>query len=314
MNQVFLSYSHRDEAMRDRLQVHLAMLKRNGLIETWHDRMIPAGNVLDDEIDEHLENANVVLLLVSADFLASDYCYTREMARALERREQGLAQVIPIILDHCDWLYSPLATLKAVPKDGKPISKWPNESEAWLDVVSEIRAALPAPASPVAQNDILRPPSHAAAPPLPRSSNLTLRKKFSDADEDAFLEEAFAYMKRYFEGSLQELGTRNPGIQGRYRDIDSETFTARIYEDGKSVSECRISVRSPFGKGINYSTDLSRDNTSSDLLSVVHDDQHLYFTSSLSVYGIREEKLGFEGAAEHFWSQLIAPLQSGARG
>lgn len=310
MNQLFLSYSHRDEAMRDRLQVHLAMLKRNGLIETWHDRMIPAGGVLDDEIDAHLESADVVLLLVSADFMASDYCYTREMTRALERRQQGIAQVVPIILDHCDWLNSPLSKLKAVPKDGKPISKWPNQSEAWLDVVSEIRAMLPAPSGVAAPSLSRRPEKSSGTSLLPRSSNLTLRKKFTDADKDAFIDEGFAYMKRYFEGSLKELGARNSGIEGRYRDMDSEAFTARIYEAGKIVAECRISTRSPFGRGINYSTDPNRDNTSSGLLSVAHDDQHLYFQSTLSRFGDREEKLGLEGAAEHFWSQLIAPLQA----
>ncbi len=297
--------------MRDRLQVHLAMLKRNGLIETWNDRMIPAGGVLDDEIDTHLKQADVVLLLVSADFLASDYCYSREIKRALERREQGLTHVIPIILDHCDWLHSPLARLKAVPKDGTPISKWPNESEAWQDVVSEIRAALPATATSPLPPVSLQPTSarQPSDPELPRSSNLTLRKRFSDADKDAFIEEAFAYMKRYFEGSLRELAARNPEFEGRYREIDSETFTAKVYEAGKSVTQCRISLRSPFGKGINYSSNLDRDNTSSGMLSVANDDQHLYFTPSLSMYDGREQKLGLEGAAEHFWSKLIEPLQ-----
>ena len=71
MHRIFFSYSHKDEALRDQLEVHLAMLKRQGLIESWHDRRIDAGDVLDESISAHLEEAEIILLLVSSDFLAS---------------------------------------------------------------------------------------------------------------------------------------------------------------------------------------------------------------------------------------------------
>lgn len=89
MADVFFSYSHKDEALRDRLEVHLTMLKREGIIETWHDRRITAGDEFAGVIDARLESADLILLLVSADFLNSNYCFDVEMKRALERHAQA---------------------------------------------------------------------------------------------------------------------------------------------------------------------------------------------------------------------------------
>lgn len=144
MHRIFFSYCHTDEGLRDRLEKHLATLKHQGLIEAWHDRGIDPGQKLDDAISKRLEEADVILLLVSSDFLSSDYCYKKEMGRALERNASGEATVIPVILRACDWKNTPLGELLAVPTDAKPITKWPDEDEAFLDVVSAIRRALKA--------------------------------------------------------------------------------------------------------------------------------------------------------------------------
>ncbi|MCP3962733.1 MAG: toll/interleukin-1 receptor domain-containing protein [bacterium] len=95
---VFLSYSHEDEKLREELETHLAPLKRGGQIRTWHDRRIPPGDEWAGEIDDNLELADVVLLLVSPPFIASDYCWDVEVKRATERHEAGEARVIPVIL------------------------------------------------------------------------------------------------------------------------------------------------------------------------------------------------------------------------
>ena len=101
--EIFISYSHKDEALRERLGTHLSLLKRQGVIDAWHDRQIGAGDEWAGAIDAHLNSAAVILLLVSADFLASDYCYDLEMTRALERHDAGDARVIPVILRSVDW-------------------------------------------------------------------------------------------------------------------------------------------------------------------------------------------------------------------
>jgi hypothetical protein len=127
---LFFSYSHADEGLRDQLEKQLSMLKRQGLIEVWHDRRIDAGQDFAGEIDRHLEVADVVLLLVSPDFLDSQYCYDVEMTRALERHRQGSAIVIPVILRACLWHDAPFGKLLGTPPDGHPVTQWPDRDQA----------------------------------------------------------------------------------------------------------------------------------------------------------------------------------------
>src|SRR6266581_4917208 len=120
--ELFYSYAHADEALRKELEKHLSLLQQRGLIAGWHDRKIPAGATWADEIDTHLNTAQIILLLISADFLDSQYCYGVEMKRALERQAAGEARVIPIIVRPVDWKDAPFAHLQALPTDAKPIS------------------------------------------------------------------------------------------------------------------------------------------------------------------------------------------------
>ncbi len=138
---LFYSYSHKDESLRDQLETHLKLLQRQDVISTWHDRKILAGEEWKDAIDGNLESADIILLLVSADFIASDYCYEKEMKRAMERHEKG-AKVIPIILRACDWKSAPFGKVQGLPKDAKPVMKWKDRDEAWNDVAQGIRRAI----------------------------------------------------------------------------------------------------------------------------------------------------------------------------
>jgi hypothetical protein len=140
--EIFFSYSHKDATLLDKLVAHLSQLKHQGLIAGWHDRKIAAGTEWEREIDEHLNSARIILLLISADFLASGYCYGVEMKRALQRHEAGEARVIPIILRPCDWHTSLFGKLQALPEKAKPVTKWSNQDSAFTDVVRGIRAAV----------------------------------------------------------------------------------------------------------------------------------------------------------------------------
>src|ERR1017187_8236343 len=111
-------------------------MKRQKVIEAWHDRKIIAGSVIDDAIDKQLNASDVILLLISPDFIASDYCYDKEVLRALKRHSEGTARVIPVILRPCDWHGLPFGKLLATPTDGRPITMWPNIDQAFLDVVT----------------------------------------------------------------------------------------------------------------------------------------------------------------------------------
>ena len=139
---VFFSYAHADEAHRAALEKHLRLLQRQGLVEGWHDRMIRAGDEWAGQIDAALDAADVILLLVSPDFLASDYCWDVEMKRALERHDAREARVIPIFLRPCDWKGAPFGRLQGLPRDARPVTQWPDPDEAWTSVASGIRAVV----------------------------------------------------------------------------------------------------------------------------------------------------------------------------
>ena len=143
---VFYSYAHEDEELRTRLEKHLALLKRQGLIVGWHDHLISPGIEWAQEIDIHLNTADIILLLISPSFLASDYCYSIEMKRALERHEAGEARVLPVILRPVDWKEEPtLSKLQALPTNGKPVTSWPNPplyDQAFLDIEKGIRKVV----------------------------------------------------------------------------------------------------------------------------------------------------------------------------
>jgi hypothetical protein len=139
---VFISYAHANEPHCKRLAVHLSPLIRQGIIQQWHDRMIVPGANWSGDIDHHLEAADLVLLLVSADFVASDYCYTRELEIALRRNSAGLCRVVPIFVEPIDCSTLPLMGLQGLPRNAKPVSLWSNQEEAWRQVAVGVRKAV----------------------------------------------------------------------------------------------------------------------------------------------------------------------------
>jgi hypothetical protein len=141
--EVFFSYSHEDEELMKELVKHLGILQRQGIIRSWSDRDITAGGDWKGQIDSRLNTAAVILLLVSADFIASDYGYDIEMARALERHDKREARVIPVILRPVDnWYAAPFGKLQAAPTDGKPVTGWADRDEAFANVARHIRKAV----------------------------------------------------------------------------------------------------------------------------------------------------------------------------
>jgi len=138
------SYSHIDEKLKMELDAYLAPLAREGLVTVWSDRAISAGSEWEQEILSNLESADLIILMVSAHFMSSDYCWSKEMTRAVERHGEGTARVIPVIVSHADWQKAPFAKLQALPKDAKPISSWHDQSEGWNNVAKGIRAVAEA--------------------------------------------------------------------------------------------------------------------------------------------------------------------------
>jgi len=301
------------------------MLKRQGVIDTWHDRRIGAGQEIDDAIDASMEIADIILLLVSPDFIASDYCYEREMARAMERHEANEAIVIPVIFRPCDWHGAPFGKLMATPTDGRPITQWPDRDQAFLEVAKSIRGATERLNKKVGISDNLPTESPQAIAPLGigfapsstsiRSSNLRLAKQFSERDKDAFKLDAFEYIVQYFENSLKELQSRNDGIEGTFRRIDGNRFSASIYRNGDSIARCTIFMggRNLFDCIAYSASDTNESNSFNESLSVHSDDQMLYLKAmGMSHFRSKSEtdKLSQEGAAEFYWGIFIERLQN----
>jgi predicted helicase len=140
--EIFYSYAPEDEQLLDKLNQHLALMKRDGIITEWYDRKITPGSLKPQEVSKHLQSAHIILLLVSPAFIASDYCDSIEVTQALKREEAGEARVIPVILRPCDWESAPFGKLQALPKKAKPVTIWPNRDSAFTDIAKGIRKAI----------------------------------------------------------------------------------------------------------------------------------------------------------------------------
>ncbi|MBV9057698.1 MAG: toll/interleukin-1 receptor domain-containing protein [Pseudonocardiales bacterium] len=138
--EIFISYAREDVGMQERLLTHLSRLRRQGVATTWTDREIAPGEKWRSSINARLEAADIILLLVSADFINSDYCWDVEVKRALRRQAEGTARVIPVILRECDWKSLPFGELQAVPQS--PISAWSDQDAAFAEVARAIGAVI----------------------------------------------------------------------------------------------------------------------------------------------------------------------------
>lgn len=317
MAKIFFSYSHKDESLRDELEKHLASLKHRGLVQSWHDRRINAGDEWEPQISAHLQSADVILLLISSDFIASRYCYDLEMSEALRRHKAKEARVIPIILRPCDWHDLPFGKLQAATRDGHPVTKFPSLDDGFLEVVQSIKSVLlerSQVASDVQAEPKVTEPFGEAGLAEVRSSNLGLRRQFSDRDRDGFVIECFEYIAAYFENSLAELSLRNSELEYKFRRRDSNAFEGVLYSGGKQASKCGIWLDAgALRNGIAYSYGgLGLGNSFNESLSVVDDGHCLGLRPlgmALHLNGGREALLTPEGAAEGFWGLFIKPLQ-----
>ena len=306
---IFISYSHKDQAALERLHTHLAPLRDEGLIDTWFDRRILAGERIDAEIDKELEACDLFLMLVSPDFLASDYCVNREMRRALERHRDDAAHVVPIIVEPCDWLSSPLRELKALPLDGKPISEWTNPNNAYLDVVRELRRILET--------------RKAAVPPMGRATSsketnetrpvaprYRVQQDFDEIDRSEFRETAFATIRNYFQQQIAEINTDSK-LRGRFVSRGPSSFGSTIVNRARELNRgtAHITVHCKNGGlglgDIYYSFSENADPNSANGIFNIESDEYEMYLSGMMPFGSARERLTPEEAAECLWADFI---------
>jgi len=266
--EVFFSYSHKDQELRDQLEIHLSLLKNQGVISSWYDRKILPGTEWAKEIDTHLNTAQIILLLISADFLASPYCYSIEVERAMERHGAGEALVIPIILRPCDWHYAPFGKLQALPTDGKPVDSryWHSKDEAFHNITQGIRKVVKNLQTSQAPPKMQEDRSKASLKPNEKFTlpKLKVNKLFNPYEvRDEWIEYITSNLKQAIEGE-DSLSFYTDDARG-YRQIRILSERGTIYSldihkgsMGGSRADGGISFsytegREPFGNGFHAS-------------------------------------------------------------
>jgi len=139
---IFTSYAHEDEALKNELDKYLKVLKRSGKIDTWNDRALIAGQEWNKTIMEELSKANIIILLISVDFNASDFIYDKELAEAMKRHEAGTAYVVPVILRPCKWTSMQYAKLQALPRNAKPVTEYEDQDRAFTEIATGIETLV----------------------------------------------------------------------------------------------------------------------------------------------------------------------------
>jgi hypothetical protein len=304
--QLFISYSHADDQLLERLHKHLAQLQREGTVAGWYDRDIHAGGHLDKEIDRELARSQIFIACASPDYIASRYCYERELAAALEREDKGDLAVVPIIFEPCDWLATPLQKFKALPKDGKAISEYTNQNVAFLEVVTELRRLA-------TSVDQAADAQEATAPPVtPAQNRYRVKREFDALAKRDFVESAFSEMHKFFEASVAELSAV-PDLEATLSPLTSDHFSCTVINRGISRGFETVHVRRGGSWGaidVLYGESNSR-STSNGGFGVEADEYQLYLTPTLFRFGDREDRVSPRQAAQMIWDDLLSKVGVG---
>lgn len=305
----FISYSHRDSEALGRLHTHLSVLRRQGHIDEWYDHKILPGDDINEEVKQKLEASDLFLLLVSPDFLASDYCMNVEVKRALERRESESVRVIPIILADCDWQHTSLKDLRVLPCDGKPVSKWSNEDEAYGDVVEGLRRVIEA-GNPQ-HNTVIDKRESRNTSIRPSVGQIRVTRDFDKIDHDEFREMAFNTIRDHFKSGVEEIDEID-NLKGRFQVLSPTSFNCTIINKGRYMhaSLPHITVRSGAGDmpvgDISYSFSESIPTDIVNGMFWIKSDGYELFLEPINLWSADpDHKLTPEAAAQKLWVNYL---------
>lgn len=311
MVKAFISYSHKDEVYLERLKVHLAQMKREGLINEWTDKEIHAGDSLDDTISNALASSEIFLALVSPDYIASNYCYDKEFETAQKMQEEGKLIIVPIIVEPCDWHKTPYGKLKAVPKDGKAVSEWTNPNNAFLNVIDELRR-LTTSKSTLSVQSI---PSSNTHERMVR--NYKVKKYFSEVDTYNFKEESYGEIKKYFHSSILELDSIE-NLQARFTNEGKGFFTCLI-SNRSNNENCFITIQTGidgqkhFGDlSYSFSDQISGNSVQvGKVYKIENDDYDQFWIKNSQMFGYNNNsnsRFSAHQVAEEIWNEFISQV------
>jgi hypothetical protein len=303
----FISYSHADEKALERLHKHLATMRRQGELDAWFDREILPGTKFDEEIRARLEASSIFLALVSPDYLASEYCYEKELEHALHLAEAGKIRIVPIILEPCDWMSSPFHQFIALPKDGLPASQWKNQDIAFLDVVNGLRRLLKA-----AEDARPDETGNQVEQKLSTGRRPRVKRDFDAIEKADFADKAYGTIKEYFRASCEELTSIGDDLRARFEPMGDTSFSCTIVNRAKRDSgEAHITVHNMkqgrFFGDISYVYQrYAEKNTSNGSITVGADEYNLFLTwHNLQAYGWKEAKYSPDQVAEQLWNEFV---------
>lgn len=310
----FISYSHQDDQMLDRLHTHLAQLKREGQLTSWTDQEIPAGGHLDSAISTELQSAQLFIALLSPDYIASNYCYDKEFQKAIAMQEAGKIIIVPIIIEPCDWLSTPFKEFKALPKDGKAVSAWENSNTAFLNIIQNIRKLLESSNLKGISNNT------SSDAVISSSRNYRVKKDFDSIEKIKFTEKAYKEVVELLKRYIGEINTLD-GIKTLALKDTSVEFECMLVNKNKFETECslKISIGSPVASyngfqhnkaDIKYVLNKNSGNSEKGF-SLSFDDYHMYWVNvnSNNFYLPDKKELAVRDMADIIWQEWLESVE-----
>ena len=288
----------------------MAALEREGSVTSFYDRLITAGSLLDDTILAELDSAQLFLCVVSPDFIASGYCYDKELQHAFALQEAGNLQIVSVIVEPCEWLETPLSRFMVTPRDGMAVALWDNENMAFLNVISELRRITSDHGSKQPGNDSGAPVS--SSPIASESPKYIAKRSFDEIDKIKFREQGYAEIFQYFERSCREL-SQTSGLSATFRKLNEYSFTCTVMNESFGRGIAHITVRmgssgaASFGDLSWSNQENAADGSSNGWCSIGHTDYSLYFeVHGGPLFGTsRKEQLSPDGVAKFLWDSLL---------
>jgi hypothetical protein len=301
---LFISYSHADETLLSRLHKHLAQLQRDGSVAGWYDRDIRAGERFDSEIARELAEADVFLACVSPDYIASNYCFEKELQTALEREARGELAIVPVVFEPCEWRETELRQFKAVPRDGKAVTEHTNQNVALLDVVTELRRLVPSIEPPIETKSAA---PAAAAPPTPH--RYRVKRDHDELHKRDFVEAAFAEIYKFFEASVEELSSI-PEIEARLSPLTPDHFSCTVINRGlkRGFETLHVRLGGSWGAIDILYGERNSNSSSNGGFGVEADEYQLYLRPLMFRMSGEDKRVSPREAAQMLWDDLLGKV------
>jgi len=297
---LFISYSHADEALLQRLHKHLAQLQRDGSVAGWYDREIRAGERFDAEIERELAQADVFLACVSPDYIASNYCFEKELQTALKREGRGELAIVPVVFEPCEWRETELRQFKAVPNDGKAVTEHTNQNVALLDVVTELRRLVSSTQAVIETKSATSPASGSP------SHRYRIKRDHDELHKRDFVEGAFAEIYKFFEASVEELSSIAE-IEARLSPLAPDHFSCTIINRGlrRGFETLHVRLGGSWGAiDIQYG-ERNSSGTSNGGFGVEADEYQLYLRPVMFRISGEVKRVSAREAAQMLWDDLL---------